>query len=68
MGYPAPEAGRRVPNITPRACAQTIAADERSDTVSQQCLDTWKTLGALRFLQLDTDAAFYGGDVLRSDR
>lgn len=48
-------------NLHTRACAQTIAADKRSETVIRHGLHTWKTLGIPRFLQLDNDAAFCGG-------
>lgn len=48
-------------NLRTRACAQTIAADKRTTTVSAHVLDTWKTLGIPDFLQLDNDAAFCGG-------
>jgi putative transposase len=48
-------------NLRTRACTQTIAADKSGETVRQHCLDSWKTLGIPRFLQLDNDAAFCGG-------
>ena len=48
-------------NLRTRACAQSIVADKRSDTVVQHCLLSWQTLGIPQFLQLDNDAAFCGG-------
>jgi putative transposase len=48
-------------NLRTRACTQTIAADKSGETVIRHGLDTWKTLGIPRFLQLDNDAAFCGG-------
>ena len=48
-------------NLHTRACTQTIATDKSGETVIRHGLDTWKTLGIPRFLQLDNDAAFCGG-------
>lgn len=48
-------------NLHTRACSQTITADKSTPAVIQHCLNTWKTLGRPRFLQLDNDAAFCGG-------
>jgi putative transposase len=48
-------------NLRTRACAQTIAADKRGQTVFRHVLASWKTLGIPDFLQLDNDAAFCGG-------
>ncbi len=48
-------------NLRTRACAQTIAADKSTPTVIVHVVNTWKTLGIPRFLQLDNDAAFCGG-------
>lgn len=48
-------------NLRTRACAQTIAADKSTPTAITHVLETWKTLGLPRFLQVDNDAAFCGG-------
>jgi len=48
-------------NLHTRACAQTIAADKTTATVSHHALQTWKSLGIPTFLQLDNYAAFNGG-------
>jgi hypothetical protein len=48
-------------NLHTRACTQTIATDKSYETVRRHCLQTWKSLGIPQFLQLDNDAAFYGG-------
>lgn len=48
-------------DLETRACAQTIQADKTTASVMAHLKKVWKTRGIPQGLQMDNDAAFYGG-------
>jgi putative transposase len=45
-----------------RALAQTLATDKSTASVRRHAVQVWQTLGVPKYLQLDNDSAFTGGE------